>query len=121
MALTAKVVEVTNGLGVVGLKASVTTLTTGPYTYQWYKSGTAGFTPGAGNLIPGATTAFWVDTSGSGGYYACIVTDSLSATSTAADIINILIDTPDPKNNPQILGSTVLNAPQQSFVTQTTH
>ena len=28
---------------------------TGPYTYQWYKSFTTGFTPGSAYLIPGAT------------------------------------------------------------------
>lgn len=28
---------------------------TGPYTYQWYRSQTSGFTPGGGNIISGAT------------------------------------------------------------------
>lgn len=29
---------------------------TGPYTYQWYRSQTSGFTPGGGNIISGATS-----------------------------------------------------------------
>jgi hypothetical protein len=28
---------------------------TRPYTYQWYRSTTSGFSPGGGNIISGAT------------------------------------------------------------------
>ncbi len=35
---------------------------TSPYTYQWYRSTTTGFTPGAGNLIAGATSLTLNDT-----------------------------------------------------------
>lgn len=35
---------------------------TGPYTYQWYKSFTTGFTPGSAYLIPGATALAFTDT-----------------------------------------------------------
>jgi len=59
---------------------------TGPYTYQWYRSTTSGFTPGAGNLISGATSATRVDTGLTNGtvyYYKCKVTDAVAATVTS--------------------------------------
>jgi hypothetical protein len=55
---------------------------TAPYTYQWYMSTTAGFTPGAGNLVAGATGLSFqanplpnVPT-----YYVCKATDNVAAT-----------------------------------------
>jgi len=33
------------------LTATAATGGTGPYTYQWYRSTTTGFTPGAGNIL----------------------------------------------------------------------
>lgn len=44
------------------LTATAATGGTGPYTYQWYRSTTANFTPGAGNLITGATALTLADT-----------------------------------------------------------
>lgn len=54
---------------------------TAPYNYQWYRSTTANFTPGAGNLLSGATSAMLLDSTGlSGGnviyFYICRVGDS---------------------------------------------
>lgn len=38
------------------LSCAAATGGTGPYTYQWYRSTTTGFSPGAGSLIAGATS-----------------------------------------------------------------
>lgn len=54
-----------------------------PYTYQWYRSTTSGFTPGAGNIVTGATSLTLADsglTNGTTYYYVNVVTDSTSAT-----------------------------------------
>lgn len=44
------------------LLATAATGGTGPYTYQWYRSTTTGFTPGGGNIISGATALTLNDT-----------------------------------------------------------
>lgn len=52
---------------------------TGPYTYQWYRSTTSGFVPGAGNIIAGATSLALADTGlipGTQYYYEVIATDT---------------------------------------------
>jgi hypothetical protein len=49
-----------------------------PYTYQWYRSTTNGFTPGSGNIISGATSLTLNDTGllpSTTYYYICVVTD----------------------------------------------
>ncbi|MGO9114392.1 MAG: SGNH/GDSL hydrolase family protein [Thermoguttaceae bacterium] len=55
-------------------------------TYQWYRSTTAGFTPGSGNLLTGQTSLSFTDsglTPGTTYYYACVATDSSRATATS--------------------------------------
>ena len=52
---------------------------TGPYTYQWYRSTTSGFTPGAGNIIAGATALALSDTGlipNTKYYYEIVATDT---------------------------------------------
>jgi titin len=71
---------------VVSVGGTIATVTVGnasggtsPYTYQWYRSTTSGFTPGSGNIIPGATTQTYTDTGlipGTTYYYVNQVTDS---------------------------------------------
>ncbi len=59
---------------------------TPPYTYQWYRSTTPGFTPGGGNIVVGAVSLTLNDTGltpGTTYYYKNIVTDSTLATSTS--------------------------------------
>lgn len=56
---------------------------TGPYTYQWYRSTSNGFTPGAGNAISGATSLTLTDsglTAGTTYYYKVRATDAVAAT-----------------------------------------
>ena len=67
---------------VVNLICTAATQGTGPYTYQWCRSTTAGFVPGAGNFIAGATALTLADTSkipGTTYYYSVISTDAVSS------------------------------------------
>lgn len=59
---------------------------TGPYTYQWYKGTSSGFTIGAGSLISGATGLTLTDQNLQPGvqwFYAVQVTDTGNANATA--------------------------------------
>lgn len=59
---------------------------TAPYTYQWYRSTASGFTPGAGNIVSGATSATLADTGLTNGtvyYYKCNITDAVAANVTS--------------------------------------
>jgi hypothetical protein len=59
--------------------------TTGPYTNQWYASTVSGFTPGAGNIIAGATglNLTWAPPDHQLYFIACQQTDSQSTPQTA--------------------------------------
>jgi len=62
---------------------------TAPYTYQWYRSTTSGFSPGAGNIITGATALALSDTGlipGTKYYYEVIATDSGSVAGNSAQL-----------------------------------
>lgn len=67
------------GSTTAAVSSAVATGGTAPYTYQWYRSTTSGFTPGAGNIIAGA---IGLELSDSGllpstqYYYEVIATDS---------------------------------------------
>lgn len=59
---------------------------TAPYSYQWYRSTSNGFTPGAGNILSGKTGTTLNDTGLTAGttyYYVCRVTDSAGSPGTA--------------------------------------
>lgn len=59
---------------------------TGPYTYQWYRSTTSGFTPAAGNLISGATALTLADSgllANTQYYYKVVITDTGNSNATA--------------------------------------
>lgn len=59
---------------------------TGPYTYQWYRSTTTGFSPGAGNIISGATSLTLNDSGlipNTQYYYVVVVTDTGNGNATA--------------------------------------
>jgi large repetitive protein len=74
---TASVVSVGSGTATVTVGNATGGVT--PYSYQWYRSTTSGFTPGGGNIISGATTQTYVDTGLTNGttyYYVNVVTDS---------------------------------------------
>lgn len=60
-----------------------------PVTYQWYRSTTSGFTPGAGNSVSGAT-ALTLNDSGlipnTKYYYEIVATDSTASTASSSQI-----------------------------------
>jgi lysophospholipase L1-like esterase len=64
------------------------------YTYQWYRSTTSNFTPGAGNLLSGATSTTLADSTGLSAdtpyYYVCRVTDSGAQTADSKQIAGAL-------------------------------
>ena len=63
---------------------------TSPYTYKWYRSTTSGFTPGAGNIVSGATAQTLNDTGLSAStnyYYKNVVTDHVAATAVSNQVI----------------------------------
>lgn len=71
------------------LSSAAATSGTAPYTYQWYRSDVSGFSPGAGNLISGATSLTLNDSGlipNSPVYYKVVVTDSASATATSSQL-----------------------------------
>lgn len=71
------------------LAATAATGGTAPYTYQWYRSVTSGFTPGGGNLIAGATALTLNDTGlipNTQYYYKVVATDATTATVTYAQL-----------------------------------
>lgn len=98
------------GANYAQLSSGAATGGTGPYTYQWYKSFTTGFTPGSAFLIPGATNLTLTDTQllpATDYYYVLKVTDlgngsatALSAQSTVLTVagnpveMNQLVQTP---------------------------
>lgn len=88
MATTAGVVTLVSKTSTtVNLNSAAATGGTGPYTYQWYRSTTSGFSPGAGNLIAGATSLNLADTGlipGTNYFYVMRATDSGAVTGDSA-------------------------------------
>lgn len=54
--------QVSVGSTTASLSSAAATGGAAPYTYQWYRSTTSGFSPGAGNIIDGATELELEDT-----------------------------------------------------------
>lgn len=67
------------GQSTANLSSAVATGGTGPYTYQWYRSTTTGFSPGAGNILTGQT-ALTLNDSGlipaTSYFYVVVATDT---------------------------------------------
>lgn len=71
------------------LSSAVATGGTAPYTYQWYRSTTSGFTPGGGNIIAGATSLTLSDSGlipNTQYYYKVVATDSGAVAGTSAQL-----------------------------------
>lgn len=81
---------------------------TSPYTYQWYRSTTQGFSPGGGNIIAGAT-ALTLEDSGlipnTQYYYVVVVTDVGNSNATA-NSTEKAVATSAPTLNPNQFGMT---------------
>lgn len=74
------------GPSFANLSSAVATGGTGPYTYQWYRSTTTGFSPGAGNLLSGQTALTLADSGlipNTTYYYVVVATDTGNASATA--------------------------------------
>lgn len=86
MALTAGVVSKVSAASTkISMSATAASGGTGPYTQQWYRSTTSGFTPGGGNILAGQTALTLNDTGlipGTQYYYAVKYTDTGNADAT---------------------------------------
>ncbi len=90
MATTAGALSLVSvGPTTASLVSAAATGGTGPYTYQWYRSTTSGFSPGAGSLISGATSLTLNDTGlipNTQYYYKVVATDSGAVSGTSAQL-----------------------------------
>lgn len=87
---------VSNSANEAQLAATAATGGTGPYTQQWYKSQTTGFSPGGGNIIAGATGLTLDDSGlipGETWFYKVVYTDTgnSNVTATSAQFANTLL------------------------------
>lgn len=92
------------------LSATAASGGTGPYTYQWYKSLTSGFTPGGGNIIAGATALTLNDTGlipGTQYYYKVVATDTGHSNDTV-EYTQLGVQTTPPVQNPNQFAQTAL-------------
>lgn len=74
------------GQSTASLSSAAATGGTSPYTYQWYRSTTTGFTPAAGNAVSGATALTLADSgllSNTTYYYVVVATDTGNGNVTA--------------------------------------
>lgn len=92
------------------LAATAATGGTGPYTYQWYRSVTTGFTVGAGNLIAGATALTLSDTNlvpNTTYYYKVVATDTGNSNVTV-EYTQLLVVTAAPSLSPNQFAQTTI-------------
>ncbi len=84
---------IANSTTAVTLSASDATGGSSPYSYQWYRSVTNGFTPGGGSLLSGKTSLSLADsglTPGSTYYYVVRYTDATSSTVDSAQFTQVM-------------------------------
>lgn len=77
------------GANTASLLSAVATGGTAPYTYQWYRSTTTGFSPGGGNIITGATSLTLNDSGlipNTIYYYKVVATDNGSVSGTSSQL-----------------------------------
>lgn len=105
------------------LSVAAATGGTGPYTYQWYKGYTSGFTPGAKYLINNATALTFTDTGMQPGteiYYEVIVTDTGNGGATADSAqLGVTTLAGSPLDPNQFMMSNVLGQPGDGYNTGT--
>lgn len=104
------------------LESAAASAGTAPYSYQWYRSTTSGFTPGAGNIIAGATALTLNDTGlipGTQYYYKVVATDS-SGTPVTGTSAQLGVETDPPVQNPnQFAQSSLLGMLDLRFNNET--
>jgi hypothetical protein len=110
MSLTAGVITlVSSQQSQVQLSATAASGGSGPYTQQWYKSTTTGFSPAGGNLITGATALTLTDTAvvpGTTYYYKVVYTDTGNSNITVT-ATQLAVTTPLPTQNPNAFSQSV--------------
>lgn len=111
MTITAGVISlVLAGSTTASLSATAATGGTGPYTYQWYRSTTTGFTVGVGNLISGATALTLADTGlvpSTGYFYKLVATDTGHSNDTV-EYTQLAVATTQPVLSQNQFGMTTL-------------
>jgi hypothetical protein len=119
MAVTAGALsKVAVGQTTASLLSAAATAGTGPYTYQWYRSTSSGFSPGGGNIVSGATALTLSDTGLTAGtqyYYKVVATDTgdSNLTSTSAQLAVATSAASQSQN--QFAQSAVLGQPDLAF------
>ncbi len=118
---TLSLVSVTDTVAKLASTAAVGGTT--PYAYQWYRSVTTAFVPGAGNLISGATALSLTDSSlvpGTTYFYKQVVIDSnATPTSATASQLSVSTSLPAPSQN-QFAQTPLLGVIDQRFDYNTT-
>lgn len=83
--------------------SAAATAGTGPYTYQWYRSLTSGFTPGGGNILSGETSLTLEDDGlipGTQYYYKVVATDTGDSNATdESEQLSVITDIATPSQN----------------------
>lgn len=83
------VIKTAVGTTTASVSSALATAGSSPVAYQWYKSTSSGFVPGAGNIISGATSLTLNDTGLSPGtqyYYKMLAIDSAATSGTSAQL-----------------------------------
>ncbi len=127
MTLTAGVLsQVSVASTTANLLATAATGGTSPYTYQWYRSTTTGFTVGAGNILAGKTALTLADsglTPGTQYYYKVVATDTGHSNDTV-EYVQLAVATAAPVLSPNsfaqspYLGMVDLRFPYNSVSVQ---
>lgn len=108
--------KVSVGSTSASLSSAAATAGTGPYTYQWHRSLTSGFSPSGGTAIAGATALTLSDSglnSGTPYFYKVVATDSGSVSGTSAQL-GIITTSAQPSPN-QATQSTFIGSLQMPF------
>lgn len=112
MSLTAGIIsQLSVGSNSASLSATAASGGTGPYTQQWYRSTTTGFSPGGGNIIAGAT-ALTLNDSGlipnTIYYYKVVYTDTGNSNATVTATQLAVTTTPTQLSQNQFAQSPVV-------------
>lgn len=119
MTLTAGTLsQVSVGSTTDSLSATAATSGTTPYSYQWYRSTSSGFSPGTGNAVSGATSLTLNDSSlipGTQYYYKMVVIDSAGTPASASYSQLAVMTSPATLSQNQFQQATLLGELDQAY------
>lgn len=119
MATTAGALTVgTIGSTTVSLTSAVATGGTAPYTYQWYRSTTSGFSPGPTNILTGKTSLTLNDSGlipNTAYYWKVVATDSSSPAVTGTSSQATATTTPTTLSQNSFAQSPVVGQPDMNY------